>query len=396
MTDHRPLRVLIVGAGIGGLTAAIALRRQGHHVDIYEQSRLAQETGAAIHLGPNANGLLRRFGFFAEDIGGVQCNGITEFLPNGHLKYSVDLTQANRRWQHPWHLVHRAHLHSALKDLATREDGPGRPAKLHTSSRVEQADPASASVRLANGTSVQGDVVLGADGVHSEIRKTILGGNLTAFDSGKSAFRFMLPTEDLASDPLTREFVQKDDHLTMWIGDDRRLVMYPCQSKTTMNFVAIHPSRETEEVSKGTGWQETGSKSQLLALFKRFGPGVAAILQKVNESKLKVWTLFDMRKMPSFVHERLAVMGDAAHPFLPHQGQGGGQAIEDAASLAALLPLGTPTEAVAERLRLYENCRYERSHNIQEFTRLAGRDAAELAAAKEPLDSMLNAVPLLG
>lgn len=271
--ETKPIRILIVGAGIGGLTAAIALRQQGHDVDIYEQSRLAQETGAAIHLAPNANGLLRRFGLYAEEIGAVECRGVTEFKPDGSLKYSVDLSQANRMWSHPWHLVHRAHLHSTLKEMATGDAGSGRPAKLHVSSRAKVVDPASATIWFDDGTKVQGDLIVGADGVHSVTRASIPGGDLKAFDSGKSAFRFLIPTDDLSSDPKTRGFVEKDDFLSMWIGEDRRLVMYPCVNKTIMNFVGIHPSRDSAEDIKGEGWQETGSKSRMLQVFENFGSG---------------------------------------------------------------------------------------------------------------------------
>lgn len=112
-----------------------------------------------------------------------------------------------------------------------------------------------------------------------------------------------------------------------------------------------------------------------------------SIIEKAEED-IKVWKLLDMDKLPTFVHERLALLGDAAHPFLPHQGQGGGQAIEDAVALAALLPLGTSRKDIPERLQLYNECRYERSHKIQDFTRTAGKDAAELAAEGKKLDMM--------
>lgn len=125
----------------------------------------------------------------------------------------------------------------------------------------------------------------------------------------------------------------------------------------------------------------------MLAIYQSFDASVRSIIEKAEED-IKVWKLLDMDKLPTFVHERLALLGDAAHPFLPHQGQGGGQAIEDAVALATLLPLGTSRQDIPERLQLYNECRYERSHKIQDFTRTAGKDAAELAAEGKKLDMM--------
>lgn len=122
----------------------------------------------------------------------------------------------------------------------------------------------------------------------------------------------------------------------------------------------------------------------MLKIYQNFHTSCRSILEKAQEPK--IWKLLDMEKMPGFIHERLAVIGDAAHPFLPHQGQGAGQAIEDAVSLAAVLPLGTPPDEIQERLQVYEQCRYERSHKIQEFTRTAGKDTAQLAAEGKKLD----------
>ncbi|KAK5130000.1 hypothetical protein LTR08_002555 [Meristemomyces frigidus] len=387
-STSRPLHILIVGAGIGGLSAAIALRQQGHDVEIYEQSKLSQETGAAIHLASNANGLLRRLGLRVEDIGAVECTHVTEYLPyNGELKYQIDVkTIGDKLWAHPWHLVHRAHLHTALREMATGPDGKGNPAKLHLGSRVKLADQENASITLEDGTRVQGDLLVGADGVHSRTRVSIPGGDKKPFDSGKSAFRFLIPTEALASDTRTAAAVAKPGSLTMWIAEDRRVVMYPCLNNTLMNFICIHPSKESETDITGGGWQETGSKDRMLDIFKDFHPSVKAIIEKAEEPKL--WKLLDMEPMPTFISGRLALIGDAAHPFLPHQGQGGGQAIEDAVSLAALLPLGTSPDDIPDRIKIYEECRFERSHKIQEFTRTAGKDATELAKEGKKLDMM--------
>lgn len=250
----QPLRILIVGAGIGGLTAALALRQQGHDVQVFESSKLAQETGAAIHLASNANGLLRRMGLDAAVIGGVECVGIVEYIPQtGSLKYEMDTSKVSKMWQHPWHLVHRAHLHTALKEMATGLKGKGQPAKLHVASRVQSVDAERGTLTLEDGTSIAGDLLIGADGVHSRARTSIPGGDKEPFDSGMSAFRFLIPTETLSSDPRTAEVGSRPGWLTMWHAEDRRLIMYPCVNNTMMNFVAIHPSKDSAADITGAG-----------------------------------------------------------------------------------------------------------------------------------------------
>jgi hypothetical protein len=139
-----------------------------------------------------------------------------------------------------------------------------------------------------------------------------------------------------------------------------------------MNFVCIHP-RELSD-TEGKDWNQRGSKDAMINIYKEFMPVVTEILSEVDEDSLKVWPLLDMDQLPTWISGRLALIGDAAHPFLPHQGQGGAIAIEDAASVAALLPQGTTRDEVPERLKLYEQCRMERAHKIQEYTRISGRD----------------------
>lgn len=247
----RPLRILIAGAGIGGLTAAIALRRQGHVVEIFEQSKLAQETGAAMNLMPNCTGLLGNLGVDLASIGAVDCRGYFTFSPAGEMVHKSDFS--GQKFKHRYCLVHRAHLHTALKGLALSEDGEGPPVRLHVSSRVKEADTELAKLTLEDGTVMQGAVLIGADGVHSKLRKYIEGGDVLPFDSGKSAYRFLVPTKTLAADLAVPKEALQEGFLTMWIGDDKRIVMYPCDDSTSMNLAAIHPSGESARDIAGDG-----------------------------------------------------------------------------------------------------------------------------------------------
>jgi len=375
-----PLRILIVGAGIGGLTAGIALRQQGHHVQIFEQSRFACEVGAAVHLAPNANGILRRLGIYADEFGANPMNKLIEFDFHGQLKRDLDLREENKMWQHPWLLAHRVHLHEALKTAATSTTGKGTPVELLTACQVVAVDEAQGQVTLASGEVVQGDVVVGADGVHSVTRRTLVGENVKPFGCGKSAFRFLIPRQSAKEDPEASRFANEEGQLIIWYSDDRRIVMYPTSNNELLNFVCIHPEIES---NAGADWNQESSLQAMLKVYESFDAAVVKLISKADSNTLKVWKLLDMDEIPKWSKGRLLLLGDAAHPFLPHQGQGAGSAIEDAAALSTVLPLGTKRDEVEERLVLYDDIRHERATKIQQYSRLIGSDNKE----KDQLDS---------
>ncbi|KAH8676284.1 hypothetical protein BX600DRAFT_508449 [Xylariales sp. PMI_506] len=369
----RPLRIAIVGAGIGGLSAAIALRRQGHDISIFEQSNFASETGAAVHLAPNSNGILRRWGIFAEEFGGTLLSHLLERGGNGEIVKNIDLNEPNKMWQHPWHLVHRIALHDKLKERATDPSGPGSCSKLQTSARVMDVDPEAGRLTFADGSTFEAEVIIGADGIYSKTRKALDGGEVKLFGSGKAAFRFLIPRKVALADPITKPLVEQDGTLSMWFSGDRRIIMYPCNDNETLNFVLIHPDTESH-ATQSDEWNKQGDIEQVLKVYKDFDPTIKHLIGKADPAELKVWQLLDMDKLPSWTKGKLALLGDAAHPFTPHQGQGAGQAMEDAAALATVLPRGTAPSDVSERLKLYEQMRYDRAHVIQEYSRQAGRD----------------------
>ncbi|KAF2230775.1 FAD/NAD(P)-binding domain-containing protein [Viridothelium virens] len=364
--------ILVAGARISGLTAALALRRQGHRVTLFEQSKLDQESGAAIVLGPNCNGLLRKYNFIPEKRGATLCLGVSEMF----------LALPSTLQDEPYQLIQRRQLHEGLKVLALDPSQPGLPVTINTPSRVVSVATETGVVLLEDGSSIQGDVVLGADGWDSSTRAAVLDScesKITPFPAGKNCFRFLIPREKLLADPVTRPVFHIMNTLCIWLADDTRMVYYPCDDNATISFVAIHPSHLTD-ASCGD-WHTKGSKEVMTSIYEKFAPAVRAVLAHNDPEKIKLYPLMDMQPLPRWTAGRLALIGDAAHPFLPHQGQGGAQAIEDAVSIGVFLPSKTKPSEVPERLKLSELARKERAHRIQQESRVFGLDLSEFRKA---------------
>lgn len=366
MTIKRePLKVLICGAGIGGLAAAIGFRQQGHDVELFEQSKFSCEIGAAIHLPPNAYSMLKHLEVPFEQLGDNSCDYITELDPQGNIEAQVATKDLLEEYPYPWLLVHRANLHSALKEKATSTEGKGKPVKINLSSRVASVDTAKGKIYLQSGESYRGDLVIAADGVHSVLRNEVTGTNIPATSSGFSTFRFLISRTEVESVEEFQQYYTKKGELQIWLAPDRRVVIYPCKDNEQLNFVCIHP----DSLNSGSeeGWTNKGSKADVLACYKDFNPGLVKLLSKAED--IKLWKLLDRPTLDKWTKGRVALLGDAAHSFLPHQGQGGAQAIEDGVALATVFPLGIRLTDVPEFLKVYEKARLERATKIQAFTR---------------------------
>lgn len=188
-----------------------------------------------------------------ERFGAVHLNRVTRYNAQGARTKVTDLAERSKIWQHPWQLSHRVHLHEALKQTALSEHGIGKPAILHTTSRVTNVNTESATITLECGQAIKADLVLGADGIYSKARTFVTGCDSDIFGSGKAAFRFLVQRDKALQNPESASIVEQDGEMAVWCGSDRRVIMYPCDSNKLLNFACIHPDRESQGDTEGKG-----------------------------------------------------------------------------------------------------------------------------------------------
>ncbi|KAL3459705.1 hypothetical protein BJX64DRAFT_301150 [Aspergillus heterothallicus] len=371
---------IIVGAGIAGLSAGIGLRRAGHQVTIYERSSLAREIGAALNICPNASRVLIKWDFDLDRARLVTARG--------HILARGDTLDILRTWEFPdfekdfggpWYLAHRVDLHNGLQRLAKDPNGPGRPVEIVLRSEVVAYDPEQGSVTLADGSVHTGDLVLGADGVHSSAVRLITGRNTPVEPTGWSVFRFLINTDDLVADPEIAPLLDdgptavRDGLMTIFTAGEgmRRLVRYPCANNTIQNFVAIYTDPKIDDHER-EDWDRSASIDQVLSHYQEFHPSVVKIIRKATD--IKRWPLLYRGPLPTISKGRLLLLGDAAHPMLPHHGQGGAMSIEDGGALSEVfsnLPDDVPEDEIHRRIALFQKIRHRRASAIQVMSNAA-------------------------
>jgi salicylate hydroxylase len=347
--------IAIVGGGLGGLTAALALQSRGLDVHVFEQAEVLREIGAGVSIHPNAARLLRRIGLEEQlrkigvPIGGVvlrSSQGDPVITPTGPA------TPAFSRGDQGYN-VHRSDFLTLLFDALPR----GAVALGHRCVQLEdQAD----RIRLffANGATAEADVVIGADGIRSVIQRAI-GLQSQPRSEGTMAYRGLVPVERL---PWASEL--RDPLL--WLGSGRSFLLYPVARGKLINMVAFVPSNSDKEES----WSAPGDLNALAAEYEGWDQRVQDVIRSLHETFR--WGIYDRAPLPYWSKGCVTLMGDAAHPMVPHVGQGAGQSIEDAFTLAVLLEKCNKDE-VGERLKLYELLRLPRTSKIQAFARAAGK-----------------------
>jgi salicylate hydroxylase len=340
-------KVLIAGAGIGGLVAGLALLQRGMDVEIFEQASELRELGAGVQLSANGTRVLIALGLGQEmqSIASEPSGKQIRLFSSGRTWKLFDLGASSRAtYGAPYWMVHRGDFHRILVE-AFNMRAPGR---LHLDGRCVGFDEDGDTIwmRLTDGKRHRGDVVVGADGVHSEIRAQI-GGNSKPFFAGVAAWRGLAPMQLLPS-------TMQRDVGTNWVGPGGHVVTYPLRRNEILNFVGIFEGESWPVES----WTERGTKAACHHSFAGWNEEIHAIIENLDVPYK--WALLGREPLAHFVKGRACLLGDAAHPTLPFLAQGANMAIEDGMVLARCLEKFTPEEA----LQHYEQARLARTNSI--------------------------------
>jgi len=336
--------IAIVGGGIGGLFAANALIAHGLKVKVYEQAPALGEVGAGFYLTPNSVRQLNRVGLGAaiEKYGARIGPASRYYRHDGTPIAPVQVTDATG-WAANFGM-HRADM----VDLLAAALPAGVVVTGHRATGFAQ-DADKARVTFENGNVVEADIVVGADGIHSEMRPHVYPPSTPVFH-GTISYRGLVSRDRLPDWPM--------DRWEMWAGPGRHFLVFPVRHGEMVNYVGFVPADEKEKES----WTLAGDPAALRAAFAGWDPRIGQVLAAVDHTFC--WALYDREPLPTWSKGRLTLLGDAAHPMLPHLGQGANQGIEDGMALAIILS-ETDRADLPAALVAYEKLRRERVAEVQ-------------------------------
>jgi 2-polyprenyl-6-methoxyphenol hydroxylase-like FAD-dependent oxidoreductase len=371
MTGSR-LEVAVVGGGIGGLFAATALRARGIAAEVYEQAPALSEIGAGVQLTPNSVRQLQRLGL-GPDVArcGAPNSTRSQYLRHDGTPVAPITTTDSAGWNAVMGM-HRADLIEMLARQLPEH-------VVHTGHRAIgfEQDADGARLRFDTGVSVEADVVVAADGIHSLLQQYVIEPSAPLY-SGSVAYRGLVPQERLPWWPK--------DEIQLWMGAGKHFLVYPVRAGEMINYVGFIPADE----SLAESWSTPGDPGVLAREFAGWDPRIEQLMAEVDV--VYGWGLYDREPLSRWTEGRLTLLGDAAHPMLPHVGQGANQAMEDGMALATFLH--RMPERPREALTAYERLRRERTDAVQRGARDTGlrydsaykdltvRDA-ELAASQQ-------------
>jgi salicylate hydroxylase len=350
MVEKRP-NVVVIGGGIGGLFAANALIAHGLPVSVHEQAPSLGEVGAGVFLTPNSVRQLQRIGLgpSVEKRGARVGSDSRYFRHDGTPIAPVQVTDSSG-----WNATFGMHRADLVEMLAAALP-PGVVHTGHRCSGFEQTGNV-ARVSFANGAKAEGDLVIAADGIHSELRRYVTPPSRPVFH-GSVAYRGVIAHRRIPHWPTAAWL--------MWLGKGKHFLTFPLRGGELINYVGFVPADQEMKES----WSAPGDPKILREEFAGWDPRIGALLSQV-EATFR-WALYDREPLPSWTRGRLTLLGDAAHPMLPHLGQGANQSIEDGMALATILASANRAAAPAALLA-YERLRRERVALVQRGARENG------------------------
>jgi salicylate hydroxylase len=348
----RTTRIAIIGGGIGGLTAAQALLRRGFEVSVYEAAPELKEIGAGVALGPNAMKALRSLEL-EDAVREVAWESEYQFLRNWRTGRVIQKTPRRgvllERYGATGCSVHRADLLDVLGACLPKR-------VIHLGTRCMSVETAGdvAVARFTDGSEVEADVVVGADGIHSAVRASLFGPDAPRF-TGKICWRCLVPVDAIPGG------LSSTDNGT-WLGPHGAVVVYLVRRGELVNVVAHYDDDSWTEES----WIREAPREEVIENYRGWHDSLHRIFS-ASEKHYK-WALYDRDPLPQWTNGRVTILGDAAHPMLPYLGQGACQAMEDGCVLASAL--AARPDDVPGALKLYERVRLPRANRVV----LASRD----------------------
>jgi salicylate hydroxylase len=352
-------RISIVGGGIGGLTAALALQHFDYRVSVFEQASELREVGAGVTITPNAMHALNFFGIgqqVADEAGPTEAYLIRHFQSGEIIKVRANGRDYVERFGADYHQVHRADLHAALVKAVLGND-PDCVFLGHCFDSLKQSSEQVVAT-FTNGRIVASDVLIGCDGAASRVRANVFGDEVVNY-TGQVAFRALLPMANVPASIRERPFA-------LFVGMKRVLMHYPLRHRTIMNVVGVAREATWQE----EGWRIPATIEEFEGLYGDLYPPALQLIRAIAPGTLFKWGLRDREPLQQYTQGRVTMLGDAAHPMSPFLGQGACIAIEDATVLARAFALANTFQ---EAFAIYENARKARANGVQ----LASRQQAD-------------------
>jgi 3-hydroxybenzoate 6-monooxygenase len=357
------VEIVVIGGGVGGLTAALALAQGGHRVQVLERAARFAQSGPGLRLAPNATAVLARLGLLDQvlEVGARPRRAVLRDLGSGAELARLDLgAPLTARYGTPYVVAGRADLLSLLTDACADADVELRPGRAVTSvdqSRFASSIMGGAVVICADGQVYPGDVVVAADGAQS-VSRALLGGGEPSGD-GWAAYRAMVSSDELGGEPC--------DEVAAWTGPDAHFARYPLRVGEAYEQVAVFRSHlyplvgaaSPGGVGQGFDW---GGPEELDEAFSWSAEPVRAAVGRMRRDKC--WRMIDRAPLPSWAVDRVVLLGDVVHPMPAYLAQGACQAIEDAAALADALADCPDPHRVAGALAGYQARRAPRAIRV--------------------------------